>query len=103
MLHVVVGPCHANQPTDSTNRPTAATDCINQPLQPDHCTVAPHYSAEKELQLDAMSALNHATYEEEWMILDLRLEDQLSRRIEVPPTPQEETEEPPDLMVQAIK
>lgn len=50
-----------------------------------------------------MSALNHATYEEEWMILDLRLEDQLSRRIEVPPTPQEETEEPPDLMVQAIK
>ena len=45
--------------------------------------VSPTDLAEKELQLDAMSALNHATFEEEWLILDLRLEDQLSRRIEV--------------------
>jgi len=68
--------------------------------------MSPTDLAEKELQLSAMSALNHATYEEEWLILDLRLEEQLSRRIEVPPSPSKEDvgeAEDLDLRVQAIK
>ena len=41
--------------------------------------------AEKEFALEAIEALNHATFDEEWLILDISLEDQLSKRIsEVP-------------------